>query len=1287
MLRIVITLALFLSLSTVSTAQETAALDVYPVRVNHRMGYIRFYPYDGGAIIIDTVIPPQYDYIGDINLPYNTMDADGAPSPYRIFEMDEKVGLLGPSLHPAVPNNYNRIRVVTDTLLAVEQDSLFALVDTSGRVYMDSMLYQDICLAEHLPEQGLSYFFVKNEKGWGLRRLAGPVLVDNQYGDIRQAGTPGFYKVKKKITDSQWMLIDSTGREVLKKPYEDILVLDSTFIALLQEANWQLIHRRRGPKGDVRGGFVRFEESYEFFETIEKVNSRLAILVPAIEDPVVELWDIRAQKRLVKKDARKRTLTGDEQPGERQNAYLPWYFPIEGEELFAVCNYDHNRVGEVDYLIDTTGNFISAPYGHIEPSGKPHVFRVGKRGRWALLAPLIDSLPLTRCNYYRIAPFRENIAVTRIGDNFGAIVITGNGLDSLPCVYDNLALQAGDKLKVRLGGRQIADYSLDSLDKLSLDTVYSGLYIAEDANRPFREAQPVQVQASSGYAPRTFDWAKVYVTEEPHRLLLNKAGEAGSAVRWQKKLPFTEKPIAIKEVVEDSILVFTHRGRPVGTAFTKVLCAREVAGKAFYDLGRGEDITDFTILGLRDFDYNYPYTAFIDEKGKMGLVSPFGEQLAKDGQALRYTYIGPFRAGRARACIGGRLSLYRKGVEHEQPAKFRLGYQWAFTKEFNINTIDAAPAAVQDGEVYILDGQDDPCRWVYIDTAGTVVLQAGAAHVEDFQEADSAAFALILERSREGLDLYGRPDADYGVIDEAGKVLIEPAYDDIRVFPAHFSVTKRRTPVFFFNSKGHELFINRTRLRPFSEGLAHFYDEEKRWGYIDSTGREAIPPRFLKARPFSEGLAAVVDTSGFCSFIDKRGNIVFRTSLPANGWPFLGNFRSGRCWFKGEGNKWGCYNRAGEVAIPPGFYFEQEELLKEKAYTRDSILQTLFPLPMDFSCGVAAASIMGPAGVAEPAVIDTAGRQISLAGEYQDIGRFDAQGLAVVRGRETGRQGLINGKGEVLLEPEYQEIGSFINGFAAVQAGNGRWGLASREGRIVVPFQYHEVDTVSEGLVAVRPSAQPFWVFVDTANELRIKGPFEHTQPFFNGYTLATQRGRKLIINRQGEPVYMKNDTALFYSEGVFGMKEGLPPELAELLRNSRKEFPSKYYYADASGNNLFGRYFDHISPFAAGIAAVQPAADAQTERRRFGAVNKRGVMVVPPKYGFVKRQPDGNIGTNPQRFYGLIDKNGKKLIEAEYDRIEPFGEYDLYRVERGEKIGYLMKRDGEMVWAWELQN
>ncbi|MDV7394741.1 WG repeat-containing protein, partial [Arthrospira platensis SPKY1] len=79
------------------------------------------------------------------------------------------------------------------------------------------------------------------------------------------------------------------------------------------------------------------------------------------------------------------------------------------------------------------------------------------------------------------------------------------------------------------------------------------------------------------------------------------------------------------------------------------------------------------------------------------------------------------------------------------------------------------------------------------------------------------------------------------------------------------------------------------------------------------------------------------------------------------------------------------------------------------------------------------------------------------------------------------------------------------------------------------------------------------------------------------------------------------------------------------------------------------------------------------------------GVMVVPPKFRLLHIQPDGNIITNPQRFYGLLGKKGATLIPPEFDRIEPFEEQGLFRVERGAALGYMRVVQEQGEWAWPL--
>jgi len=62
----------------------------------------------------------------------------------------------------------------------------------------------------------------------------------------------------------------------------------------------------------------------------------------------------------------------------------------------------------------------------------------------------------------------------------------------------------------------------------------------------------------------------------------------------------------------------------------------------------------------------------------------------------------------------------------------------------------------------------------------------------------------------------------------------------------------------------------------FQEGLARIVDDRRRVGFLDSTGKIAIPPRFTHASPMCHGKSKVEDDTG-SYFIDRRGQ---RTTPP-----------------------------------------------------------------------------------------------------------------------------------------------------------------------------------------------------------------------------------------------------------------------------------------------------------------------------------------------------------------------------------------------------------------------
>ena len=101
----------------------------------------------------------------------------------------------------------------------------------------------------------------------------------------------------------------------------------------------------------------------------------------------------------------------------------------------------------------------------------------------------------------------------------------------------------------------------------------------------------------------------------------------------------------------------------------------------------------------------------------------------------------------------------------------------------------------------------DPGVWGFVDPRGSLVVEPRYAHVQPFSE------GLALVRDSAGRTAYITP---------AGTSAISPLWLE----EAH----------------------------PFSNGLA-LVKLNGRWGYLDRTGRFAIPPRYVRAERFSDGLA------------------------------------------------------------------------------------------------------------------------------------------------------------------------------------------------------------------------------------------------------------------------------------------------------------------------------------------------------------------------------------------------------------------------------------------------
>jgi hypothetical protein len=235
----------------------------------------------------------------------------------------------------------------------------------------------------------------------------------------------------------------------------------------------------------------------------------------------------------------------------------------------------------------------------------------------------------------------------------------------------------------------------------------------------------------------------------------------------------------------------------------------------------------------------------------------------------------------------------------------------------------------------------------------------------------------------------------------------------------------------------------------FSEGLAAVSLKEKT-GYIDKTGKFVIPPRFLSSFPFSDGMALVVirrfekGRMNKLGYIDKSGKLVIQLKETLDSKSL---YVSHKELFFSEGlvyveqGELGYIDKAGKTIIPPKYHDYQP-----------------------FSEGLAAVKLEDKYGY-----IDRSGKMV-IPPQFSDAGPF-SEGLAPVRIDSKGDQeGYIDKSGKLVISGgEFSAARAFSEGLAAVRGKNEKYGFIDKTGKFVIPPQFHRAGDFSEGLAAVEP--------------------------------------------------------------------------------------------------------------------------------------------------------------------------------------------------------------------------
>ncbi len=424
-------------------------------------------------------------------------------------------------------------------------------------------------------------------------------------------------------------------------------------------------------------------------------------------------------------------------------------------------------------------------------------------------------------------------------------------------------------------------------------------------------------------------------------------------------------------------------------------------------------------------------------------------------------------------------------------------------------------------------------------------------------------------------------DGREGLIDLKGKEILAPVYRNIQFGPegqvrASSDANNSGHPLdMLFDLQGHPLLpAPMDSLGFFHQGLAAFATwatGQRAQGFVDRHGQVAIAAKYNAVGDFADNGLASVWINRQWGFIDRNARLM----IPAK------------------------YDSVmPELDNPPARYVNQFNI--------------------GFEFGFGDGSLVRAQASDGWQLIDASGRMLGRGG-WARMGGFGQAGLATVStGRRfgEGKTGLIDRRGNVVLQPTYESIGKFSNGYAPVQQG-GKWGYIDARGTLVVPLQLPaspDTGFSKHGIakVLLHPGRDPA--------DLKVR-----SMGF--GY-----------IDTHGTVVIDKDDY-----DRVDAFQDTMPDPLARAVKDG------KTGYLDTHGKLALGWFEAGTSFGDDGLAAVKVNG-------KYGYVDRQAKFAIAPAYDEALRFDGDTALVRLGGKWGIVDHAGQVVVPFDYDRLSGFG-------------------------------
>ncbi len=308
--------------------------------------------------------------------------------------------------------------------------------------------------------------------------------------------------------------------------------------------------------------------------------------------------------------------------------------------------------------------------------------------------------------------------------------------------------------------------------------------------------------------------------------------------------------------------------------------------------------------------------------------------------------------------------------------------------------------------------------------------------------------------AQNGVRVQASVDGKCGFIDQNGKWVISPQYDEINDYIYDDMIQVKVNGKWgLIDTNGNLLVsIQYDEINHYAiDDMIQVKDNDK-WGFVSISNKTVITPQYEETSCFGIDGTAPVKLNGKWRLIDKTGKTVRETQIEEieNGGYYVSLYRAM------SNGKWGYIDYKFNFVIEPQ-YEEVGCFYNNRAFVKTN----------------------GKYGY-----IDTLGKMV-IEPKFEEPGDFPCNWAVV---KFNGKFGFINPNGEFVIEPKYDGIKGFLgrDSSAIIVKLNGKYGFIDKIGKTIVEPQYDEVDHFPEPGIAIVSQNDKYWV-IDKSGTLLTK--------------------------------------------------------------------------------------------------------------------------------------------------------------------------------------------------------